>query len=182
MSFGAPSFRRAANLTHLLYSSPLLKISLCAACLGRARSLKSEFFQSFHEVAPVARGMDLVKSTIACRFEGCFDPSDWDRVTGAGPNRLAAGLPRGRGEGCVRNPAGPPVLFAGKVHFAVDPKLAANRLISDIDCAPRNNASLQSIVRKVSLLLLGLQADTYLIIDLFRINRGTSQCLLDDFR
>jgi hypothetical protein len=34
--------------------------------------------------------------------------------------------------------AGPYVLIAGKVHFAVDPKLAANRLISDIDYAPRN--------------------------------------------
>ena len=34
--------------------------------------------------------------------------------------------------------AGPYVLIAGKVYFAVDPKLAPNRLISDIDYAPRN--------------------------------------------
>src|ERR1022692_4275241 len=26
----------------------------------------------------------------------------------------------------------------GKIHFAVDPKLAANRMITDIDLAPRN--------------------------------------------
>ena len=34
--------------------------------------------------------------------------------------------------------AGPYERVVGKVHFAVDPKLPANRLISDIDFAPRN--------------------------------------------
>src|SRR3954465_6363876 len=36
------------------------------------------------------------------------------------------------------NAAGPYERVVGKVHFAVDPKLPANRLISDIDYAPRN--------------------------------------------
>jgi len=34
--------------------------------------------------------------------------------------------------------------IAGKVYFAVDPKLAANRAIADIDLAPRNAAGLSS--------------------------------------
>jgi hypothetical protein len=35
-------------------------------------------------------------------------------------------------------PAGPYTLVTGRVHFAVDPKLPANRIITDIDLAPRN--------------------------------------------
>ena len=34
--------------------------------------------------------------------------------------------------------AGPYERVVGKVHFAIDPKLAANRIISDIEYAPRN--------------------------------------------
>jgi hypothetical protein len=34
--------------------------------------------------------------------------------------------------------AGPYEKLAGKIHFAVDPKNAANRAIADIDLAPRN--------------------------------------------
>lgn len=35
-------------------------------------------------------------------------------------------------------PAGPYTRITGKVHFAVDPKLPANRIIADIDLGPRN--------------------------------------------
>jgi len=38
--------------------------------------------------------------------------------------------------------AGPYQRIVAKAHFAVDPKLAANRIISDIDLAPRNQKGL----------------------------------------
>ena len=39
-------------------------------------------------------------------------------------------------------PAGPYTRITGKVHFAVDPKLVANRIITDIDLGPRNEKGL----------------------------------------
>ena len=41
-------------------------------------------------------------------------------------------------DGASYGPAGPYEHLVAKVHFAVDPKLAANRIIADIDLAPRN--------------------------------------------
>ncbi|HYL37041.1 MAG TPA: alpha/beta hydrolase domain-containing protein [Bryobacteraceae bacterium] len=42
-------------------------------------------------------------------------------------------------QGASFGSAGPYERIAGKVHFAVDPKLAPNRIIADIDLAPRNS-------------------------------------------
>jgi len=38
--------------------------------------------------------------------------------------------------------AGPYERLIGKAYFAVDPKLAANKIVADIDKAPRNAAGL----------------------------------------
>ena len=38
--------------------------------------------------------------------------------------------------------AGPYERLVGKAYFSVDPKLAANKIISDIDKAPRNDSGL----------------------------------------
>ena len=43
-----------------------------------------------------------------------------------------------RVEVAEERPVGPYTLIRGKVHFAVDPKLPANRIITDIDLGPRN--------------------------------------------
>ena len=39
-------------------------------------------------------------------------------------------------------PAGPYERLVGKAYFGVDPKLAANKIICDIDKAPRNDSGL----------------------------------------
>src|ERR1017187_6544986 len=42
--------------------------------------------------------------------------------------------------------------IGGKIHFAVDPKLAANRIIADIDLAPRNAQGLVEFTADLFLL------------------------------
>src|SRR5580704_19726962 len=42
-------------------------------------------------------------------------------------------------DGASVGSAGPYERVTAKVHFAVDPKLAPNRIIADIDLAPRNS-------------------------------------------
>ncbi|MEK7753589.1 MAG: alpha/beta hydrolase domain-containing protein, partial [Acidobacteriota bacterium] len=65
------------------------------------------------------------------------------------PATLAAGVREiqitGRSDvlnGEAMGAAGPYQRIVAKAHFAVDPKLAANRIISDIDLAPRNQKGL----------------------------------------